>query len=110
MEKIIKTAGKFFEKLHEMIMKDVQNGKIHKNYATLVVGKSEVKMMENLSYYPNEIAEKLCFLANMEGEEKTKRDCTEALYHILEIAQNPYNSDYYRVLYKVLEEITGMDE
>lgn len=38
-EKIIKTAGKFFEKLHGLVLEDISNGKIHKNYAELVAKK-----------------------------------------------------------------------
>lgn len=38
-EKIIKTAGKFFEKLHGLVMEDMNNEKIHENYAELVTEK-----------------------------------------------------------------------
>lgn len=31
-------------------------------------------------------------------------------YQLLATAQNPYNADYYRTLYKVLEEVAGMED
>lgn len=55
--------------------------------------------------YPEEIAQTLCKLAEDEPDEKTVQDCEEAIYQLAAIAENPYNSDYYRTLYKVLEEI-----
>lgn len=66
--------------------------------------------MENLRYYPDEIAEKLCYLANEGKDGKIYDECTEALYQLLATAQNPYNADYYRTLYKVLEEVAGMED
>lgn len=41
-EKIIKTAGKFFEKLHGLVLEDISNGKIHKDYTGLVAEKVRV--------------------------------------------------------------------
>lgn len=55
--------------------------------------------------YPDEIAQTLCNLASENPDEQTVNDCEEAIYQLAAIAENPYNSDYYRTLYKVLEEI-----
>ena len=62
-------------------------------------------MSENFSAerYPDEISEALCKLANTVGKED---DCKEALYHLKAIAENKYNNDYFRTLYRVLEAIT----
>lgn len=55
--------------------------------------------------YPEEIAQTLCKLAADEPDEKTVQECEEVIYNLLAIAENPLNCDYYRTLYKVLEEI-----
>lgn len=55
--------------------------------------------------YPDEIAQTLCNLASENPDEQTVKDCEEAIYNLLAIAENPLNCDYYRTLYKVLEEI-----
>ncbi len=66
--------------------------------------------MENIKYYPNEIAETLCKLSGEAVTEKVIEECTETLYQLKAIAENPYNSDYYRTLYKVLEKVTEKHE
>ncbi len=66
--------------------------------------------MDNVQYYPQEIAETLCKLADGEADGKPVEECTEALYQLKAIAENPYNSDYYRTLYKVLERLTERHE
>lgn len=38
-EKIIKSAGKFFDRLYDLVMEDVKNGNVHENYAALVAEK-----------------------------------------------------------------------
>ena len=55
--------------------------------------------------YPDEIAQTLCNIASENPDEQTVKDCEEAIYQLAAIAENPYNSDYYRTLYRVLEEI-----
>ena len=55
--------------------------------------------------HPDEIAQTLCKLAAENSDEKTLQECEEAIYQLAAIAENPYNSDYYRTLYKVLDEI-----
>ena len=62
----------------------------------------------NLNYTTDEIAEKLCRLAegyNRKPDEQTINETEYALFQIKAMAENPYNSDYYRTLYRVLEEI-----
>ena len=75
-----------------------------------------MELLENLkkyneaSYYDcNDIAEKLIELANMEDDGKLGEELLNALYQIQATAQNPYNSDYWRVLYNVLLAITGLE-
>lgn len=79
-----------------------------------------MELLENLkkyneaSYYDcNDIAEKLIELSNLrpnvEDPDTLHEEVEEALYQINAIAQNPYNKDFYRVLYNVLLAITGMD-
>ena len=43
-------------------------------------------------YYPDEIAETLCKLAFDFPDEKTIKECTEALHDLRAIAENPYNN------------------
>lgn len=77
-------------------------------------------LMEELKKYneaaccdSGDIAEKLIELSNLrpnvEDPDALYRDVEEALYQIKAIAQNPYNKDFYRVLYNVLLAITGLD-
>ena len=66
-------------------------------------------------YYPEEIAMALCELADQEfnsldeyGEIDGK--CVEvrdALYHLMAVAENPYNKDHFRTLWDVLQDITN---
>lgn len=62
--------------------------------------------------YPFEIAEKLLemskdmdFADYEDGKERIKSELEEALYTIKTLAQNEYNKDYWRTLYKVLENL-----
>lgn len=75
-----------------------------------------MELLENLkkyseaSYYDcNDIAEKLIELANMGNDGKLGEELLNALYQVKATAQNPYNSDYWRVLYNVLLAITGLE-
>lgn len=75
-----------------------------------------MELLENLkkyseaSYYDcNDIAEKLIELANMGDDGKLGEELLNALYQVKATAQNPYNSDYWRVLYNVLLAITGLE-
>ena len=55
-------------------------------------------------YYPWDVATVLVELGG--GNNKTVDELTNALYHIKALCENEYNSDYWRVFYKTLEEIT----
>ena len=55
-------------------------------------------------YYPWDVAAALVELGG--GNNKTVDELTNALYHIKALCENEYNSDYWRVFYKTLEEIT----
>ena len=71
-----------------------------------------MELLENLKKYNEasyDIAEKLIELANMEDDGKLGEELLNALYQVKATAQNPYNSDYWRVLYNVLLAITGLE-
>lgn len=71
----------------------------------------KLKQFNESPYYDcNDIAEKLLELADLDDSDgKLGKELLDALYQIKAIAGNPYNSDYYRVLYNVLLKITGME-
>lgn len=70
-----------------------------------------LKQFHHASYYDcNDIAEKLLELAGLDDSNgELGEELLDALYQIKAIAENPYNSDYYRVLYNVLLKIAGME-
>lgn len=45
-----------------------------------------------------DIAEKLVELSNLPDDGQLKNELTDALYYLKAVAENPYNSDYHRVL------------
>ena len=55
--------------------------------------------------YPEDIARALCAAVGMTEESEIK-DCTDALYQLKAIAQNEYNSDFYRTFYAALSKLT----
>lgn len=57
------------------------------------------------SYHPTEIVDALCEILHIENE-AVKKDLEEAMYQLLAIVENPYNSDFYRTMYMVLESLT----
>ena len=66
----------------------------------------------NIEKYPQEIANKLYELAKdmdymdyEEEKEEILRDLENALYYLKAICENPYNNDYFRTFYKILENI-----
>lgn len=62
---------------------------------------------ESYSYDCIDIAERLIELSNLDGDDDNlMAELINALYQIEAMAQNPYNADYYRVLYNVLLAIT----
>lgn len=70
----------------------------------------KLKQYKNVSDYDcNDIAEKLIELSNLEEDGELCEELMNALYQIKAIAQNPYNADYYRVLYNVLLVVTGFE-
>lgn len=58
-------------------------------------------------YYPSEIAETLCMLAGAENsiDEGIRNDCEEALYYLVAVAENPYNHESFRTMWKVLQQL-----
>lgn len=62
--------------------------------------------------FPDEIANKLFELAKdmdfQDYEEEKKQilsDLENALYYLKAIAENPYNNEYFRTFYRILENI-----
>ena len=69
-----------------------------------------LKQFHEASYYDcSDIAEKLIELSNLDDDGKLGEELLNALYQIKAMAQNPYNADYYRVLYNVLLAITSLE-
>lgn len=56
-----------------------------------------------------DITEKLLELADFQDDEQISEELTEALYWLDGAAQNPYNADYFRVLYNMLARITDFE-
>lgn len=71
------------------------------------------KYYDTACYDSGDIAKKLIELSNLrsnvEDPDALYEDVEEALYQLNTIAQNPYNKDFYRVLYNVLLAITSLD-
>ena len=57
------------------------------------------------TYDCEEMANALCSLA-VDNLSSTKRDVEDALYQLTAIAENKYNSEYYRTLWRILQTIT----
>lgn len=57
-----------------------------------------------------DIAEKLVGLSGLDDNEQLYKELLESLYQLRSIAANPYNSDYWRVLYNVLLSISGKED
>lgn len=66
--------------------------------------------MFTIEYYPEDVAECLCLIAFNNPSRRTIMECTDGLLRLLAAAQNPYNPECYRVLYKVLETIVDVQE
>ena len=66
--------------------------------------------MFTVKYYPEDVAESLCLIAFYNPSRRTIMECTDGLLGLLALAQNPYNPEGYRVLYKVLETIVDVQE
>lgn len=63
---------------------------------------------EDMYYDCSDIAEKLISLAELEDDDGLREEILESLYHLRNVACNPYNKDHFRVLYNVLLIIAGM--
>lgn len=66
------------------------------------------KYNEAAYYGVEDIANELIALSGIEKCDELESDVTNALYQLQAIAQNPYNSDYYRVFYNLLQGICGV--
>ena len=55
--------------------------------------------------YPDEMAKVLCVIAYDDPEKDVIDDCTYALSNLKAIAENKYNSDFYRTMWNVLQRI-----
>jgi hypothetical protein len=73
--------------------------------------------MFKINYYPDDIASVLYKLSSdidiqdySENKEHEIRDLQECLYQLLAIAQNKYNSEFYRTFWNCLERITSIYE
>lgn len=66
--------------------------------------------MFTVEYYPEDVAESLCLIAFDNPSRRTIMECTDGLLGLLATAKNSYNSEGYRVLYKVLETIVDVQE
>ena len=64
---------------------------------------------ESSSHDCNDVAEELVEMSNLPDDGELSKELAEALYQIRATAQNPYNSDYYRVLYNILLVIAGFE-
>lgn len=56
----------------------------------------------NHDYYPDDVAMAICKLAH----EDDVNACEDAIYHIKDIAENPFNAEYFRTFYNMLVKIT----
>ena len=61
--------------------------------------------MENITTYPEELAEMFATLAEDRQNKELKEDLTKAFEWIQAAAANPYNSEYWRTLYKTLDKL-----
>ena len=63
-------------------------------------------------YYPDELAAVICKLAAGENEVEKAivPDCVDALYDLMAICGNEYNSDYYRTFWNVLQDVADVQE
>ena len=62
--------------------------------------------MFDYHYYPEDIVNALEKASYKKLSEMEKSDCINALDQLRAICQNPYNFDFYRTFYKLLETIT----
>lgn len=61
----------------------------------------------NYDYYPDEIAECICKLAYVDDPNgEIQKSCEDAIYHMKNIAENPFNSEFFRTFYNILVAVT----
>ena len=53
----------------------------------------------------NEIAKALCGLIPDASDEQTVSECDKAIFYLKALAENKYNHDFFRTMYRVLAEI-----
>lgn len=58
-----------------------------------------------VDYHPTDIVDALCEILHIENE-AIKKDLEEAMYQLMAIVENPYNHDFYKTMYMVLESLT----
>lgn len=104
------------ENIRELIEDAEEIQKVLNRLADALEGKNignnmeELKQYRENSYYNIEdVAEKLIELSNLDASEELKTEVDNALFNLKAMAQNPYNKDYYRVLYNILLVITGIE-
>ena len=72
---------------------------------------SKISDVEYLSRYSaNEISKVLCELAMENPDAGIIAECDEAIYYLKTIAENPYNKEHFRTLFRVLEILTHKHE
>lgn len=59
-------------------------------------------------HYPEDIAEALCKAAQITPDEKTRAELEDAIYDAMAGAENEYNAEYHRTLYRLLEKIADV--
>lgn len=70
----------------------------------------DLRKYNESSYYNGEdIAEKLMSISGIE-DNGIKEELTDAIYQVKAMAENPYNSDHWRILYNVLLKVAEMEE
>ena len=70
----------------------------------------DLRKYNESSYYDGEdIAEKLMSISGIE-DNGIKDELTDAIYQVKVMADNPYNSDHWRILYNVLLKAAEMEE
>lgn len=60
-------------------------------------------------YFPADIVNALASVAS-ETDPEILENATGAIYDLKAICENPYNSDYYKDLYRLLEKVTDKIE
>lgn len=66
--------------------------------------------MLTVKYYPEDVAETLCLIAFYNPSRRTIMECTDGLLRLLAAAKNSSNPEGYRVLYRALEAVVGVQE